>query len=40
MEKQSNASCWGVMAWTIVALGGVFALVHLIGGFGAEVAMR
>jgi len=41
MDKSIKTSCWGVMAWTAVALGGVLGLVHLLGGFPvAEIAMR
>lgn len=33
MEESVQKSCWGVMTWTVVALGGVMAFVYLFGGF-------
>ncbi len=33
MEERAHKSCWGVTVWTVVALGGVLALVILFGGF-------
>ncbi len=41
MDHGTGPSCWGVMTWTVAALGGVLGLVHLLGGFTAvEIAMR
>ncbi len=37
MEQQVQKSCWSTMAWTVVALGSVLALVYLFGGFDASV---
>ena len=37
MEEQIERSCWGVMTWTVLALGGVLALVYLLGGFEPTV---
>ncbi len=33
MEESVQKSCWGVMTWTVLALGGVMAFVYLFGGF-------
>ena len=38
MEENVQKSCWGVTVWTVVALGGVLALVALFGG--AETAQQ
>lgn len=35
MDKRVTPSCWGVMTWTVVALGGAIVLANLLGGFGA-----
>lgn len=42
MEDQSQQSCWGVMAWTVIVLGGALMVVSLLGGFdtAAVVAAR
>ncbi len=33
MEHQTLQSCWGVMAWTVLVLGGALMVVSLLGGF-------
>lgn len=41
MERRATRSCWGVMTWTVVALGVALLLANLIGGFGTtEIAMN
>jgi len=32
MDENIQKSCWGVTIWTVVALGGVLALLTLFGG--------
>ncbi len=39
MEGEVQKSCWGVMAWTIVLLGGVLLVVGLLGGFEASTVI-
>ncbi len=33
MDDQVQKSCWGVMTWTVLTLGGALMLVYLFGGF-------
>ena len=41
MDRRATPSCWGVMTWTVVALGAALLLANLIGGFGVtEIAMN
>jgi len=35
MDDRVTLSCWGVMTWTVVALGGAILLANLLGGLGA-----
>lgn len=40
-HKRVQKSCWGVTAWTVLALGGAFALVYMLGGFDpGAIAVR
>jgi hypothetical protein len=41
MDRRVTPSCWGVMTWTVVALGMALVLANLLGGFGGtEIAMN
>ncbi|WP_256372873.1 hypothetical protein [Breoghania sp. L-A4] len=33
MDDHAQKSCWGVMTWTVLTLGGALMLVYLFGGF-------
>ncbi len=35
MEENVQKSCWGIAAWTVLALGGILSLVYLFGGADA-----
>ncbi len=35
MDGDVRKSCWGVTAWTVLALGGALALVYVFGGADA-----
>jgi hypothetical protein len=37
IEQRVQKSCWGVTAWTVLALGGAFALIYILGGFDPTV---
>ncbi|WP_277914620.1 hypothetical protein [Polymorphum gilvum] len=31
MDENVQKSCWGVTVWTVIVLGGMFALIMLFG---------